>query len=149
TCMINNAPRVLAFAAFTIATVSLLFSGAIYLAVTTLAGGIAFYYFLVQRQDLSKKLSRGTRSGRFFLPRQGVTSFEHFRDWPPVAKSLLVASLVLYVILMVFLCFAPASTGGLFGSAAMAFVGFGTLVPIGSILVFLSHRGGAAARRVS
>jgi hypothetical protein len=139
--LIRHLPRFLGFGAYLVAASALAFSSAWLLAALTVGLGTLFYYCLIRRQDLIRKMpGRLRQRGGWFIPAEHVTHYSNLRDLPRAAHFVLVISFLSLVAGTVWVVISPDSFGELFGATATAFFGFSCIVPVGSLLTFWSHQ---------
>lgn len=132
------APRLYAAAAFLFAALSLWLAEMGDLAAITLVAGLAFVTVLVIRIPLAERLGMTGRAN----PKGGAERPLVFADLAPISKWTLFASLLLSLAMLLAIIFWPVGIGQWFGAAAIAFLAFGQIVPVGSALVFRSRETG-------
>ena len=140
---LQNAPRVIALAAYTVAGIALALAGAWWNLAALVAVGVLFYRLLVKRIALTDKLHRmfGEKAKQFFGDRK--REVWRLRDLPPFSKLVLLASVLLAVACTVLVIADAVGFGWGLGGAAVPFLGFALIVPTGSLLVYWSRVGGA------
>ena len=147
----RNGPRIIAAAAYLVAGVALLLAGAWGHLVFVVIAGSLFYWLLVRRMRFTDQLLEGparlSASRKAQLrriigdPRDHVSSL---RDLPPLSKAILGLSLAFSVLATVLVLSDVVSFGWFLGAAAVPFLGFALIVPVGSVLVYWSRFGGQA-----
>jgi hypothetical protein len=140
---LRQTPRVVALAAYGVAGIALALAQA-WWHLAALAGvGALFYALLVRQLALTDALHRMFGDGARRIigdPRQRV-----FRlgDLPPFSKAVLWGSFALAAFFTLRVLIDPVAFGWALGAAAVPFLGFALIVPVGSLLVYWSHLGGA------
>ena len=132
------APRIYAAAAFVFAALSLWLAEMGDLAIITLVAGLVFVIVLVIRIPLAERM--GMTAGP--KPTGGAERPLVFADLAPISKWTLFGSLLLSLLMLILIIFWPVGIGQFFGAAAIAFLAFGQIVPVGSALVFRSRETG-------
>ena len=135
-------PRFLAAAAYAIAVIPCLFAHAWFIAVLVAAEGLAFYVLIVLRRWLVEKFLKRRPADwkqRWFDMRTGEIGL---RALPLFSLALAGGSMLLAVTLTVWVCAHVVSFGSFFGTAAIPFLGFAMIVPVGSLGVHLARVGG-------
>ncbi len=142
---LRETPRVIALAAYGVAGSALALAQAWWHLFALVLVGALFYWLLVRQLALTDALHRmfGERARRIIGdPRQRVN---RLRDLPPFSKAVLWGSLALGVFFTLRVIVDPVGFGWALGAAAVPFLGFALIVPVGSLLVYWSHLGGAPA----
>lgn len=146
----QHCPRIIAAAAYLVAGIALLLAGAWGHLISVVIAGSLFYWLLVRRlwfvahllRRISANLSekRGAQL-RYFIgdPKDQVSSLH---DLPLLSKVILTLSLAFSVLITAFVLFDVVSFGWFLGAAAVPFLGFALIVPVGSVLVYWSRFGG-------
>ncbi len=140
---LRETPRIVAIAAYVVAGIALALASAWWhLAALGLVGAL-FYWLLVRRLALTDALHR-----RFGEAARGVIGardqrVRRLRDLPPFSKAVLGVSFGLSAFFTVLVLMDPVRFGWAFGAAAVPFLGFALMVPVGSLLVYWSHLVGA------
>ncbi len=129
------APRFYAGAAFVFAAVSLYLAGLGGHAITALAVGAVFVVILVIRMPLVRALGGG-RAGA------GATQPTGFHDLPIASRITLGVSVASSLVTLFAVNFWPVPIGQALGAAAVAFLAFGHIVPVGSAAVIRSRETG-------
>jgi hypothetical protein len=142
--IILQTPRVLAAGSYLVAVAVCLIAGT-WLASALLAveGGL-FYAFLVLRVKLITTLA-GDAPGwkrELLLARAGDP--RSLGSLPLLSKIILWATLACAVAATAWVCADAVGFGWYFGAAAVPFLGFSMLVPVGSLLVLSASAGGRA-----
>jgi len=137
---VDHVPRVIAATAYVVAGIALAIAGAWGNLVIAALIGVAFYTGLVKRQTMRDKLLKkyGGARLRAWLGEQ-TARYSSLRDLPRSARWVLGASFGLGALCTVTVAADPVSFGWLLGAAAVPFLGFALIVPVGSILVYWSH----------
>jgi len=145
----RNGPRVIAAAAYAVAAIALMLAGGWGHLAALVVAGVLFYVLLVQRVTLAEKLrglagrlpeEKGARVRKLLGdPRETVSSL---RDLPPLSKAILGGSLLMSVVVTAWVLRDAVGFGWLLGAAAVPFLGFALIVPVGSVLVYWSRFGG-------
>jgi len=140
---LRETPRAIALAAYGVAGIALALAQA-WWHLAALAGvGALFYWLLVRQLALTDALHRifGDRARRIIGdPRRGVY---RLRDLPPFSKAVLLGSVALAAFFTLLVLIDPVAFGWALGAAAVPFLGFALMVPVGSLLVYWSHLSGA------
>lgn len=131
-------PRLYAAAAFLFAALSLQLAEKGDLAIVTLMAGLAFVVFLVIRIPLAERLGMATGGKSGGESQRPIL----FADLAPVSKWTLYGSLIFSLIMLIAIIIWPVAIGQWFGAAAIAFLAFGQIVPVGSALVIRSRETG-------
>ncbi|KPJ91292.1 MAG: hypothetical protein AMJ53_11975 [Gammaproteobacteria bacterium SG8_11] len=145
----RNGPRVIAASAYSVAAVALILAGGWGHLIAIVVAAILFYWFLVKRITMANSLRELT----FRLPLLGKIQLKpivgdpgktisSLYDLPLLSKVILGISLALSVLATVFVLVDAVGTGWFLGSAAVPFLGFALIVPVGSVLVYWSRFGG-------
>jgi hypothetical protein len=141
--LIVRLPRAIAIAAYAIAIIACLLTGRAAWLITLFLfmEGALFIAFLVYRGRLLKKLDAGSRISRLFVERG--TDSGSLWSFPLFSKIVIGATFAAEVGLMAWACVDAVSFGWTFGAAAVPFLGFSMLVPVGSLLILLAREGGS------
>ncbi len=140
---LRETPRIVALAAYGVAGIALALAQAWWHLAALVVVGALFYWLLVRQLALTDALHRifGDAARRIIGdPRRRVYSL---RDLPPFSKAVLWGSLALAVLFTLRVLVDPVAFGWALGAAAVPFLGFALIVPVGSLLVYWSHLGGA------
>jgi hypothetical protein len=132
------APRIYAAAAFLFAALSLWLAEMGDLALITLVAGLVFVTILVIRIPLAERLGMAVDPKEIGGSQQPLV----FADLAPISKWTLYGSLLLSLVMLIAIICWPVGIGQFFGAAAIAFLAFGQIVPVGSALVFRSRETG-------
>ena len=147
-CFVRHVPRVLGAGAYVIAASALAFARDWVDCAVTVAIGCLFYWGLVHRLKLARKLQNvlpGGPSGRAARWLDSAhPSLGRLRDLPPLSRVLLIASIALAAVCTVLIVLDAVAFGWALGAAAVPFLGLALIVPVGSLLVYWSHVGGPA-----
>ncbi len=139
---LRETPRAIALAAYGVAGIALALAQA-WWHLAALAGvGALFYWLLVRQLALTDALHRmfGDRARRIIGdPRRRVY---RLRDLPPFSKAVLRGSVALAAFFTLLVLVDPVAFGWALGAAAVPFLGFALIVPVGSLLVYWSHPSG-------
>ncbi len=139
---IRNGPRVIAAAAYVVAAIAVgLASAGIQFGILA-AIGVLFYWLLVKRIAFTDRLH--AMLGRPFKALAGEPRvIASLWDLPPFSKAVLWGSIALSIIAIVRVVLDPVDFGWTLGAAAVPFLGFALIVPVGSFLVYWFRLGGA------
>ena len=143
--LLRHTPHVIALAAYIVAGIALLLAGAWWHLAALAAVGAGFYWLLARRLAFTDRLHKmfGPAARRLLGdPDQPVW---RLRDLPPFSKMVLWGSFVLAAVSTALVLADPVAFGWTLGAAAVPFLGFAMIVPVGSLLVYSSRLGGAAA----
>jgi len=139
---IRNGPRVIAAAAYVVAAIAVGLAGAWIQFALLAAAGVLFYWLLVKRVAITDRLHAVL--GRPFRTLSGEPRvIASLRDLPPFSQAVLWGSIALSVIATMRVVQDPVAFGWALGAAAVPFLGFALIVPIGSLLVYWFRLGGA------
>jgi len=142
--LINHLPRVIALTAHGVAVAACFVSGSgrsAAIGVGLLVQGAAFYYGLVRRRDFANWLSArfpGLGTG-WLLPGPAAAGLTGAAR---LSRLAFIASLIIAPAMIAWAVIDPVGMGWRLGSATVVFIGFGLIVPVGSVLVYLARRGG-------
>jgi hypothetical protein len=139
---IRNGPRVIAAAAYVVAAIAVGLAGAWIEFALLAAAGILFYWLLVKRAAITDRL-HAVLGGPFKTLSGEPRVIASLRDLPPFSQAVLWGSIALSVIATVRVVQDPVAFGWALGAAAVPFLGFALIVPIGSLLVYWFRLGGA------
>lgn len=141
---VRNAPRLIGAGAYAVAAVAVGLAGAwIEFGALVLAGTV-FYVLLVKRVAITDRLH--ALLGRRFEALAGPPrAIARLRDLPPFSQAVLWGSLALALLATLCVVRDPVAFGWTLGAAAVPFLGFALIVPVGSLLVFLFRLGGEQA----
>jgi hypothetical protein len=136
---IVHVPRIYAALAYLFAAIALQMAGSGRLALLTIAVGVVFVLLLVFRLPLIRMMSGARQPDRRAAPSAGgaVMTVGSLGRGNIVA---LLASLLFAAATMVAMTVFPVQIGQLLGPAAVAFLAFGQLIPVGSLLVYWSWK---------
>jgi hypothetical protein len=138
--IIVQTPRVLAAGSYLVALAACLLAGkSVWLSLALAVEGILFYVFLVLRTRLVGAPGSGWRRSLFAWKEGSPGSL---RSLPQLSLIILGATLLCAAALTVWVCRDAVGFGWTFGSAAVPFLGFAMLVPVGSLLVLWARDGG-------
>ena len=146
----THTPRVLAAGSYLVALAASLLAGraAWWIAAGLAIQGALFYVFLViRRRAFVDPLLRAGGSappslGRRLLVERGPDAASLW-SLPLLSKMILSTTLAAGAALTVWVCVNAVGFGWFFGAAAVPFLGFSMLVPVGSLLVLWARAGGA------
>ena len=148
--LIVHTPRVMAAGSYLVALAGCLLAGwaAAWVGVGLAVQGILFYAFLViRRSKIVDKLvgasPGGSREWKYTLLLERGANPASLRSLPLLSRIILWLTLAAAAALTVWVCIDAVGFGWLFGAAAVPFLGFSMLVPIGSLLVLWAREGGA------
>lgn len=136
---IVHVPRIYAALAYLFAAIALQMAGSGRLALLTIAVGVVFVLLLVFRLPLIRMMSGARQPDRRAAPSAGgaVMTVGSLGRGNIVA---LLASLLFAAATIVAMTVFPVQIGQLLGPAAVAFLAFGQLIPVGSLLVYWSWK---------
>lgn len=139
TC-VDHAPRLLALFAYVVPCVALFKARATTHLAIAIAAGVLFYTVLVLRRWATGRIIRrtGSKPVSDFLGGE-LPSFTRLRDLPGSAIGILLLGFALAITCIGFVIVDPVIFGWLFGAAAVPFLGFALIVPVGSLAVYLCH----------
>ena len=146
--LVRVVPRAIAVASYLLAVVACLLTGKAAWKITLVLflEGVLFLVFLVWRTDLMAMVARGSKDGAagwkhaLFVARGADPT--SLRSLPLFSKILIAVTLAAEVGLTAWACVDAVSFGWTFGAAAVPFLGFSMLVPVGSLLILLTREGG-------
>jgi hypothetical protein len=139
---IRNGPRVIAAAAYVVAAIAVGLAGAWWPFAVLAIIGTLFYRLLVKRVAITDRLH--AMLGRPFKTLSGEPRvIARLRDLPPFSQAILWGSFGLSVLATVRVMQDPVAFGWALGAAAVPFLGFALIVPVGSFLVYWFRLGGA------
>jgi hypothetical protein len=142
---LRETPRIIAIAAYLVAGIALALARAWWHLAALAAVGALFYALLVRQLALTDALHRMFgETARRIIGDPGRRVYR-LGDLPPFSQAVLWGSLVLGVSFTVLVVADPVAFGWALGAAAVPFLGFGLIVPVGSLLVYWSHWSGAPA----
>jgi hypothetical protein len=138
---IRNAPRVIGAGAYVVAGIAVgLASAWIQFGLLAVAGTL-FYVLLVKRVAITNRLH--AMLGRPFDAMTGPPRvISGLRDLPPFSQAVLWGSFALALVATARAVQDPVAFGWMLGAAAVPFLGFALIVPVGSLLVYLFRLGG-------
>ncbi|MDE2367363.1 MAG: hypothetical protein KGN16_00190 [Burkholderiales bacterium] len=144
--LVNHVPRVTALLAYGVAVAACLSSPPRNLSTAgvLVVLGIAFYVGLVKRKHLTVVVGKhvGSKAGHWLVrepgARMGVSGLA------PLSKVVLWVSIIGAAFWFVWACVDPVGLGWALGASAVPFIGFASIVPIGSIAVYMARSGGVA-----
>jgi len=142
--IIVQTPRVLAAGSYLVAVAVCVLAGTWLIGVVLAVEGIAFYAFLVLRTTLVARFAGDASGWRRLLLVRREGGGQVLGTLPLLSIVILGLTLVCAAGLTVWVCVDAVGFGWTFGAAAVPFLGFSMLVPVGSLLVFLGRRGGRA-----
>lgn len=137
---VEHVPRITAAGAYVIAAMALLVARAWIDLIIAAVVGILFYSILVKRRWFRSKTRETftSTSARVWIGEEGK-GYSSIRDLPRLPRVVLLGSVLLSIACTVFVVADAVSFGWLLGAAAVPFLGFALIVPIGSLLVYWSH----------
>jgi hypothetical protein len=147
--LIVRTPRVIAVSSYIVAVAASCLAGwaAWKIALALLVQGVLFVVLLVWRTTLVKKIMAGAAadasSWKRRMLREGDADPSSLRSLPLLSRAIIHASLALAAVLTAWVCWDAVGFGWFFGAAAVPFLGFSMLVPVGSLLVLWTREGGA------
>jgi hypothetical protein len=140
--IIVHTPRVLAAAGYLVAVTACAFAGTWLIGAALALEGALFYIFLVLRKTLVNTFAAGASGWKRSLLLRGDGDPRSVRSLPRLSIAILALTLVCDLGLTVWVCADAVGFGWIFGAAAVPFLGFSMLVPVGSLLVLWSSGGG-------
>jgi hypothetical protein len=145
---LRHTPRIVAVAAYVVAGIAVALAYAWWhLAALALVGAL-FYSLLVGRLALTDALHRmfGETARRVIGAHD--QRVHRLRDLPPFSIAVLGVSFGLSALFTVLVLLDPVRFGWDFGAAAVPFLGFALIVPVGSLLVYWSHLVAAPSEKI-
>ena len=142
--IIIQTPRVLAAGSYLVAVIVCVFAGTWLIGALLAVEGILFYVFLVLRKTLVRTFAGDADGWRRSLLARREGDARSLRSLPLLSVFILALTLACALGLTVWVCWDAVGFGWYFGSAAVPFLGFSMLVPLGSLLVLSSGEGGRA-----
>lgn len=138
---VTHAPRVMAILAYAVPCIALLFAGTTVHFLIAAATGIAFYVGLALRRWVTDEILKRTDNMRVHKW-LGDKSMQYMRlgDLPRLSLWVLGLSVLLSLACTAFVFFDPVTFGWVLGAAAVPFLGFALIVPVGSLAVYYCHR---------
>ncbi|HQU69933.1 MAG TPA: hypothetical protein PLI43_17280 [Albidovulum sp.] len=136
---ITHVPRIYAALAYLFAAIAMQMAGSSRLALLTIAVGVVFVLLLIFRLPLARMMSGKGQPDRWAAPPPGGAGM----TVGSLGRSnilALLASLIFAAATMLAMTVWPVSIGQLLGPAAVAFLAFGQLIPVGSLLVYWSWK---------
>ena len=137
---VDHVPRILAIFAYVAPCVALFNARATTDLIIAIATGVLFYTGLVLRRWAVDKVIGQTDNKRLrdFLGGE-FAAYSRLRDLPGLAIGILLLGFALAIACITFVIADPVTFGWLFGAAAVPFLGFALIVPVGSLTVYLCH----------
>ncbi|HEV8646108.1 MAG TPA: hypothetical protein VGR01_11125 [Burkholderiales bacterium] len=137
---VDHVPRVLVIFAYTVPCIALLFANATVHFLIAAATGIVFYVGLALRRWVTDKVLERTGSKRVreWLGDKSMR-YARLRDLPRLSLGVLALSVALSLVCTALVYFDPVTFGWTLGAAAVPFLGFALIVPVGSLVVYLCH----------
>ena len=142
--IIIETPRVLAAGSYLIAVAVCLFAGTWLIGALLAVEGILFYVFLVLRTTFVRTFAGNAVGWRRSLLVRREGEARSLRSLPLLSIFILALTLACALGLTLWVCWDAVGFGWYFGAAAVPFLGFSMLVPVGSLLVLWSGAGGRA-----
>jgi hypothetical protein len=142
--IIIHIPRVLAAGSYLVAVAASLFAGTWLIAAFLAVEGILFYVFLVLRTGLVRTFAGNAVGWKRSLLVRREGDARSLRSLPLLSIVILGLILLCAPGLTIWVCRDAVGFGWYFGAAAVPFLGFSMLVPVGSLLVYASGGGGRA-----
>ncbi len=137
---VAQVPRLLAIFAYAVPCVALFKARATQHLVIAIATGVIFYCGLVLRRWATDRVIGRTGSKRLRDLLGGEdAAYSRLRDLPRLSMSVLLSGFALAIACTGFVIVDPVRFGWLFGAAAVPFLGFALIVPVGSLAVYLCH----------
>jgi len=142
---LRETPRVVAVAAYLVAGIALALAQAWWHLAALAPVGALFYWLLVRQLALTDALHRMFGNAARWIIGERDQRVYRLRDLPPFSKAVLLGSLGLALLFTALVLIDPVAFGWTFGAAAVPFLGFALIVPVGSLFVYWSHLRGASA----
>lgn len=142
--IIIQTPRALAAASYLVAVAACLFAGTWLIGALLAVEGILFYVLLVLRKTLVSTFARDAVGWKRALLVRREGDAGSLRSLPLLSILILGGTIALALGLTVWVCLDVVGFGGYLGAAAVPFLGFSMIVPVGSLLVLWSAGGGRA-----
>ena len=140
--VIVETPRVLAAGSYLVAVAVCALAGTWLIGALLAVEGALFYAFLVLRRTLVATFAGNATGWRHALLVGREEAGSGLRALPLLSVGILLATLACAAALTVWVCRDAVDFGWTFGAAAVPFLGFSMLVPVGSLLVLWSGAGG-------
>jgi hypothetical protein len=145
--LINHLPRVIALLAYAVAVLACWAARkqiGLWIGFGLLVQGIVFYFLLVRRSGWTAYLvKRYPGKVRQMLARADPQS-PTLQALAPLSRWIFFATLVAALCAVAWAWADPVGLGWFFGSSAVVFLAFAMIVPVGSLAVYYSRRGGRA-----
>ncbi len=118
-----------------------------YQAIIVALSGVVFVAFVVHRYHLARLLmprlkkravTRGVTEALTARQDTGKRGFRQAVDFAPIRKIVLLGSIAFSIVTLGLIVWNPVGVGQWFGPAAIAFLAFGHIVPVGSTAVILA-----------
>jgi hypothetical protein len=137
---VDYVPRVVAALTYVTAVIALLMAGAWTDVIIAVVIGVTFYIGLVNRLSMKRRLLDrfGSPRVRAILGDDGQY-YSSIRDLPPWSRWVLWVSIGFSILCTLFVAVDGVTFGWMLGAAAVPFLGFALIVPVGSVLVYWSH----------
>ena len=142
--IIVQTPRALAAGSYLVAVAVCALAGTWLMAALLIVEGILFYAFLVLRVGLVRKLADNASGWKQRLLVQRPGAPRSIASLPLLSLFILAAAIAGALASTIWVCADAVGFGWYFGAAAVPFLGFSSLVPVGSLLVLWSSGGGRA-----
>ncbi len=142
---LRETPRVVAVAAYLVAGIALALAQAWWHLAALALVGTLFYWLLVRQLALTDALHRMFGNAARWIIGERDQRVHRLRDLPPFSKAVLLGSLGLALLFTALVLIDPVAFGWMLGGAAVPFLGFALIVPVGSLFVYWSHLRGASA----
>jgi len=140
---LRETPRVVAVAAYVVAGIALALAQAWWHFAALALVGALFYWLLVRRLALTDALHRMFGGAARRIIGEHHQRVFRLRDLPPFSQAVLWGSLGLGAFFTARVLIDAVGFGWAFGAAAVPFLGFALIVPVGSLFVYWSHLGRA------
>jgi len=140
--IILQTPRVLAAGSYLVAVAVCVRTGTALIGALLAVEAVLFYTFLVLRIRLVRTMAGGEQGWRGLLLVRGSGDPGSLRSLPLLSILVLALTLAASLAATVWVCSDAVGFGWYFGAAAVPFLGFSMIVPVGSLLVLWASEGG-------
>jgi len=140
--IIVHTPRIIAAGSYLVAAAVCALTGTWLIGVALAIEGALFYAFLVLRKTLVASFAGNAAGWKRVLLVRREGAGRGLRSLPLLSIAILAATLACAAVLTAWACRDAVDFGWTFGAAAVPFLGFSMLVPVGSLLVLWSSPGG-------
>ena len=140
--IILQTPRVLAAGSYLVAVAVSVRAGTALIGAVLAVEAVLFYAFLVLRIRLVRTMAGDAQGWRRLLLVRGSGDAGSLRSLPLLSILVLALTLAATLAVTVWVCSDAVGFGWYFGAAAVPFLGFSMIVPVGSLLVLWASEGG-------